>query len=113
MDKFQCVVENGSFSLTAKEASSSQATVSKTGQRILSNLIARYVAKITELGDFILQSVTDIARYDKFGASADRTPVMATVMRLLPRDGAEYQYHIQLVTDGLLRRAQESQLRPT
>jgi hypothetical protein len=45
--------------------------------------------------------------------AAARVPVMATVMRLLPRDGIEYQYHIQVVTDGLLRRAQESQLRPT
>jgi hypothetical protein len=45
--------------------------------------------------------------------AAARVPVMATVMRLLPRDGIEYQYHIQVVTDGLLRRAQESQLQPT
>jgi negative regulator of sigma E activity len=44
---------------------------------------------------------------------ASRFPVVATVMRLLPRDGIEYQYHIQVVTDGLLRRAQESQLQPT
>jgi hypothetical protein len=45
--------------------------------------------------------------------AASHFPVMATITRLLPRDGAEYQYHIQVVTDGLLRRAQESQLRPT
>ncbi len=45
--------------------------------------------------------------------AAARFPVMATITRLLPRDGAEYQYHIQVVTDGLLRRAQESQLDST
>jgi hypothetical protein len=45
--------------------------------------------------------------------AASRFPVMATVTRLLPRDGIEYQYHIQIVTDGLLRRAHEGQLRPS
>jgi hypothetical protein len=42
-----------------------------------------------------------------------RVPVMATVTRLLPRDGVEHQYHSWVVTDGLLRRAQEGQLQPT
>jgi hypothetical protein len=45
--------------------------------------------------------------------AAARVPVMATVTRLLPRDGVECQYHIQAVKDGFLRRAHESQLRPT
>ena len=44
--------------------------------------------------------------------AANSSPVMATIKRLLPRDGVEYQYHVQVVTDGLLRRARESQLRP-
>jgi hypothetical protein len=36
----------------------------------------------------------------------------ATISRLLPREGAEFQYHIQVGTDGLERRVRESQLRP-
>ena len=40
--------------------------------------------------------------------AANKLPVRATVTRLLPRNGTDYQYHIQVVTDGLLRRAQES-----
>jgi hypothetical protein len=48
------------------------------------------------------------------GEIADnKFPVTATVTRLLPRDGTDYQYHIQIVTDRLLRRAWESQLQPT
>jgi hypothetical protein len=35
-----------------------------------------------------------------------------TVTRLLPKEGGEYQYHIQVEPDGLQRRALESQLRP-
>jgi len=35
----------------------------------------------------------------------------ATIIRLLPKEGAEYQYHIQIETDGLLQRGRESQLR--
>jgi hypothetical protein len=45
--------------------------------------------------------------------AANKFPVRATVTRLLPRDGVDYQYHIQVGTDGLLRRARESQLQPT
>jgi len=45
--------------------------------------------------------------------AAAKFPVRATVTRLLPRDGVDYQYHIQVVTDGLQRRAHESQLRST
>jgi hypothetical protein len=37
---------------------------------------------------------------------------MATVTRLLPMDGGEYQYHVKVDADGLLRRARENQLRP-
>jgi hypothetical protein len=37
---------------------------------------------------------------------------MATVTRLLPMEGSEYQYHIQVGADGLLRRAREDQLQP-
>ena len=37
---------------------------------------------------------------------------MATVMRLLPMQGTQYQYHIQLDADGLQRRVWENQLRP-
>jgi hypothetical protein len=36
---------------------------------------------------------------------------MATVTRLLPVEGAEYQYQIQVAADGLLRRVRENQLR--
>jgi hypothetical protein len=39
-------------------------------------------------------------------------PTMATVTRLLPMDGGEYQYHVRVGTDGLQRRVRESQLRP-
>jgi hypothetical protein len=35
----------------------------------------------------------------------------AVVKRLLPWDGAEFQYHIQTVPEGIERRALESQLR--
>jgi hypothetical protein len=36
----------------------------------------------------------------------------ATVTRLLPMGGdGEYQYHVKVDADGLLRRARESQLR--
>ena len=34
------------------------------------------------------------------------------VTRLMPREGAEYQYDIQVESDGLRRRARECQLRP-
>jgi hypothetical protein len=34
-----------------------------------------------------------------------------TVTRLLPKEGGEYQYHIQVDPDGLQRRVRESQLR--
>jgi hypothetical protein len=36
----------------------------------------------------------------------------ATVTRLLPKQGAEYQYHIQVEPDGLQRRVWENQLQP-
>jgi hypothetical protein len=36
----------------------------------------------------------------------------ATIMRLLPTQGTENQYHIQLEADGLQRRVRENQLRP-
>jgi hypothetical protein len=36
----------------------------------------------------------------------------ATIMRLLPMQGTENQYHIQLEADGLQRRVRENQLRP-
>jgi hypothetical protein len=36
---------------------------------------------------------------------------MATVTRLLPVEGAQYQYQIQVAADGLLRRVRENQLR--
>ena len=39
-------------------------------------------------------------------------PTLATVTRLLPMQGAEYQYHIQVEADGLQRRVLENQLRP-
>jgi hypothetical protein len=34
------------------------------------------------------------------------------ITRLRPREGAEYQYDIQVESDGLQRRALEHQLRP-
>jgi hypothetical protein len=37
---------------------------------------------------------------------------LPTVTRLLPMQGAEYQYHIQVEADGLQRRVLEHQLRP-
>jgi hypothetical protein len=47
-----------------------------------------------------------------FTPDAVQTPTAtATIIRLLPKQGAEYQYHVQIETDGLLRRAWESQLR--
>jgi hypothetical protein len=41
-----------------------------------------------------------------------RVPARCKVTRLLPKDGPEYQYHIQTEPDGQQRRAQESQLLP-
>jgi hypothetical protein len=38
---------------------------------------------------------------------------MATVMRLLPMEGGEYQYHIHVGTEDVQRRVRENQLRPT
>jgi hypothetical protein len=43
---------------------------------------------------------------------AIRVPARCKVTRLLPKEGAEYQYHIQTEPDGQQRRALESQLRP-
>ena len=37
---------------------------------------------------------------------------LATVTRLLPMEGAQYQYHINVEADGLQRRVRENQLRP-
>ena len=34
------------------------------------------------------------------------------ITRLMPREGAEYQYDIQVESDGLQRRAREYQLQP-
>jgi hypothetical protein len=34
------------------------------------------------------------------------------ITRLMPMEGAEYQYDVQVETDGLHRRAREHQLRP-
>ena len=34
----------------------------------------------------------------------------ATVLRLLPKEGAEYQYHVQVEADGPARRVWENQL---
>ena len=39
------------------------------------------------------------------------TATKATVLRLLPKDGADYQYHVQVRPDGPARRARENQLR--
>jgi hypothetical protein len=39
------------------------------------------------------------------------TATKATVLRLLPRDGTDYQYHVQIEPDGPARRARENQLR--
>jgi hypothetical protein len=39
------------------------------------------------------------------------TATKATVLRLLPRDGADYQYHVQIEPNGPARRARENQLR--
>ena len=39
------------------------------------------------------------------------TVTSGKVTRLLPKEGAEYQYHIQVGLDGQQRRVQENQLR--
>lgn len=39
-------------------------------------------------------------------------PGSCTVTRLLPKEGSEYQYHVQCAADGLQRRVQERQLQP-
>jgi hypothetical protein len=36
----------------------------------------------------------------------------ARITRLMPMEGADYQYDIQIESDGLQRRAREYQLRP-
>ena len=46
------------------------------------------------------------------GELINELAAMATVIRLLPKDGGEYQYHIQLAPDGVRRRVWENQLRP-
>jgi hypothetical protein len=35
-----------------------------------------------------------------------------TITRLLPKDGTDYQYHVQVDPDGPARRARENQLQP-
>ena len=35
----------------------------------------------------------------------------SSIVRLLPKEGVDYQYHVLVVTGGLMRRAWESQLR--
>jgi hypothetical protein len=37
--------------------------------------------------------------------------VRGRITRLMPRDGADNQYHVQADLDGTVRRARESQLR--
>ena len=39
-----------------------------------------------------------------------RTPASCTVARLLPKEGAEFQYYVRTELDGQLRRVWESQL---
>ena len=41
-----------------------------------------------------------------------RSPKRCKVTRLLPKEGAQYQYHIQTEAEDHQRRAEESQLRP-
>ena len=41
-----------------------------------------------------------------------KTATRGTITRLLPKEGADYQYHVQVETDGPGRRARENQLRP-
>jgi hypothetical protein len=40
------------------------------------------------------------------------TATKGTITRLLPKDGADYQYHVQVDPHGPERRALESQLQP-
>jgi hypothetical protein len=47
------------------------------------------------------------------GGAAANLAAMATIIRLLPMEAGEYQYHIQLGTEGVQRRARENQLRAT
>ena len=42
---------------------------------------------------------------------ADKVATKGKVTRLLPKEGADYQYHVQFGPTGPLRRAKESQLR--
>jgi hypothetical protein len=38
------------------------------------------------------------------------TATRGVIQRLLPKDGADYQYHVQIDPDGPARRAREDQL---
>jgi hypothetical protein len=38
------------------------------------------------------------------------TATKGTITRLLPKEGADYQYHVQVDPDGPKRRARENQL---
>jgi hypothetical protein len=52
------------------------------------------------------QAVIFVPRPGEFTATSE-----AVVKRLLPSIGSEFQYHVQIVADGIERRALESQLR--
>jgi hypothetical protein len=39
------------------------------------------------------------------------TATKGTITRLLPKEDADYQYHFQVVPNGLVRRAREDQLK--
>ncbi len=43
---------------------------------------------------------------------SDRVPVKCRITRLVPREGTQYQYHVECEPDGQHRRVWESQLAP-
>ena len=45
------------------------------------------------------------------GEDINGLAMKATIMRLLPMQGTEYHYHIQVEADGFQRRVRENQLR--
>ena len=54
------------------------------------------------------QTVEYVAAYGRFGGAG-----LYTIIRLLPEDAGEYQYHIQRTNGGEQRCVREAQLRST
>jgi hypothetical protein len=55
-------------------------------------------------------SIGQVVVFTPDAGDALQTAVRVKITRLLPIEGSQYQYHVQTESDGLERRARESQL---